>query len=844
MSRVLRFLAVLFVLGLASGTIGKAAAGDVVLMPDRDALSGSSLVVWGNTAAGNAGQPFSIDFGDATAPAAGLVGDPSYIAVNHTYANPGVYTVTMTVNGDTDTAVIEVFDFASLNAENQRNIRINMAIEDGLRYLYFSQDNRQANYTSQFTSWRVGQTDFEYSLAYTSLVVLALENHGHTVADDPTQDIFQRVVQRGLNHIFNNLQRITLGPTPNGDNPCVGAGVEAAPCVGLGRNVHHSMYVSSVVALAVAGSGSPGAIVGPGIGAANGGYVAGKTYGQILQRQANTIMWGMGDSGNTRGGFGYNHNDNLGDGSTAGWGVLALLDAEAAGATIPAWVRTDVANYANTGGLSSNGSLKYQVYFGDNQSNFPKVGIGLQLMKFINKPAADPKVTGASGLLSSNWGAGYSTDGFVGANKGHAYGMFNAFKGLKLYNIPTLPGVTRPAGPGSIPAGDWHADYQDFLVANQVGAASASGGNFNFPSGWSYCGNCNLGGGAPAFTAIAELILSPVALVLPANLTLSPASATNDLDLDTQHTVTAVATSASGSFVPGATVTFTITAGPNTGQTGTDVTDENGEATWTYTSNGTPGTDTIEANIGDVESNSVTKTWFRDTDDDGVNDEDDNCPTTPNPDQADTDGDGVGDACDNCDTTANADQADADGDGVGDACDNCALPNPDQLDTDADGVGDTCDNCDTTPNPDQADADGDGIGDVCDNQAPVCGTPSNITLWPPNHHFVAITLGGATDADGDPLTYTATSIFQDEPITGGGSGNTAFDGILSPVQVRAERAGNPKTPGNGRVYYINYTVSDGQASCSATVQVCVPHSQGGPGGGSCIAGGPLFPSTQ
>jgi hypothetical protein len=34
-----------------------------------------------------------------------------------------------------------------------------------------------------------------------------------------------------------------------------------------------------------------------------------------------------------------------------------------------------------------------------------------------------------------------------------------------------------------------------------------------------------------------------------------------------------------------------------------------------------------------------------DTDADGVPDEDDNCPTTPNPDQADTDGDGVGDAC-------------------------------------------------------------------------------------------------------------------------------------------------------------------------------------------------------
>jgi predicted extracellular nuclease len=60
-----------------------------------------------------------------------------------------------------------------------------------------------------------------------------------------------------------------------------------------------------------------------------------------------------------------------------------------------------------------------------------------------------------------------------------------------------------------------------------------------------------------------------------------------------------------------------------------------------------------------------------DFDADGHPDDADNCPTTPNPDQADGDGDGVGDACDNCPTTPNADQADEDADGVGDACDVC-----------------------------------------------------------------------------------------------------------------------------------------------------------------------------
>src|SRR5439155_18551990 len=99
-------------------------------------------------------------------------------------------------------------------------------------------------------------------------------------------------------------------------------------------------------------------------------------------------------------------------------------------------------------------------------------------------------------------------------NKGCGYSMFNIFKGLKFYGVSTLPGIGRPAGPGAIPADDWYADYVDNLLTNQHNPTSPTGGswdqNANPTMGWSCCQSNIIG-----ITSLAELILSPVAFVLP-----------------------------------------------------------------------------------------------------------------------------------------------------------------------------------------------------------------------------------------------------------------------------------------------------------------------------------------
>ena len=124
------------------------------------------------------------------------------------------------------------------------------------------------------------------------------------------------------------------------------------------------------------------------------------------------------------------------------------------------------------------------------------------------------------------------------------------------------------------------------------------------------------------------------------------------------------------------------------------------------------GTPDWRAFVGIAFSPAVNR--IRDRDEDGIPDDEDNCPDHPNRDQSDIDGDGIGDVCDD--------------------------------DMDGDGIPNDQDNCPRVPNPDQADLDGDGVGDACDDDIDGDQIPNDRDLCP----YEPETYNDFEDDDGCP----------------------------------------------------------------------------------------------
>lgn len=129
------------------------------------------------------------------------------------------------------------------------------------------------------------------------------------------------------------------------------------------------------------------------------------------------------------------------------------------------------------------------------------------------------------------------------------------------------------------------------------------------------------------------------------------------------------------------------------------------------------------------------------------------------------------------------------------------------------------------------------------NGPPDCAAalPSRDLLWPPNHRFEKVRVEGVSDPDGDAVTVSVTSVFQDEPVSGRRDGRTAPDALIwgSGAKLRAEREGR----GNGRVYHVAFEATDRSGNtCRGEVTVGVPADRGRRG--EPVDDGAIYDSTR
>ena len=124
------------------------------------------------------------------------------------------------------------------------------------------------------------------------------------------------------------------------------------------------------------------------------------------------------------------------------------------------------------------------------------------------------------------------------------------------------------------------------------------------------------------------------------------------------------------------------------------------------------------------------------------------------------------------------------------------------------------------------------------NRPPICSAVKAIPeiLWPPDGDLRLVTLVGAYDPDGGPVTYTITAVTQDEEL-GGQEGHDHDwykkwhkspppDAVILHGPYLLLRAWRDPH-GDGRTYTISFTVTDSQgATCSGTTTVEVPHDLG------------------
>lgn len=233
------------------------------------------------------------------------------------------------------------------------------------------------------------------------------------------------------------------------------------------------------------------------------------TYREAMQDVVDWFSWAQvePDRGNHRGGWRYTPNYDTSDNSTAQWGALPILYADAWGLGVPQQVRDELEQWCNYI-QNANGGSGY-----DHPGTYVNVsktgGLILELLA-AGAGAGDPRIQDAIAFINSHWMDGPSGTWY--GNLEHPYAMWAVYKAFERAGVTTMsnaPGgftIGQEWDPETSDPGDWFAHYCDYLVNIQETDGSWDGYSYwwgPLATGW-YINILNAAGAPPPVTVIPE----------------------------------------------------------------------------------------------------------------------------------------------------------------------------------------------------------------------------------------------------------------------------------------------------------------------------------------------------
>lgn len=361
---------------------------------------------------------------------------------------------------------------AAMTAQAATNAQIDTSIDEGLAYLA-----SQAGLGGG-GSWAYGG----YNQAATGAAVYAMVTQQNQWGANAAA--YQTDVNNGIAYLLSTATLVpNVGLRSDGVNICPGGGT----CSGVyWYGAGETTYTTGLVATAIGvyAAANPSAV------ATTAGPLAGMTWTQIAQGITNTFAQGQTTANNAVyagavGGWRYFPGTGDSDMSTTQWAALAMIYDQTLGAITPASTKTLLANNWLPFAQASNGSACYQ-----GPSSFCEAadtGGLLISLNFVGKTASDPAVVAAMNYLNANW-TQFANSTWYG-NFDQPYAMWAEYKGLETMIGTTdntvITNLLDAACDGGVAANaptsgvcNWWQDYNQWLVANQIGDGSWSGSGY------------------------------------------------------------------------------------------------------------------------------------------------------------------------------------------------------------------------------------------------------------------------------------------------------------------------------------------------------------------------------